>query len=54
VRLRLAVLDDLQSGQKLGGQVRKGEKSTIAIFYKSYTKEVEAPTPAKPTKVVAS
>jgi antirestriction protein ArdC len=29
--------------QKLGAQVRKGEKSTIAIFYKSYTKEVEAP-----------
>ena len=26
---------------ELGGQVRKGEKSTIAIFYKSYTKEVE-------------
>jgi len=26
-----------------GGQVRKGEKSTIAIFYKSYTKVVEAP-----------
>lgn len=26
----------------LGGQVRKGEKSTIAIFYKSYTKEVDA------------
>ena len=26
----------------LGAQVRKGEKSTIAIFYKSYTKEVEA------------
>jgi len=26
---------------KLGGQVRKGEKSTIAIFYKSYEKEVE-------------
>ena len=25
---------------KLGAQVRKGEKSTIAIFYKSYTKEV--------------
>jgi antirestriction protein ArdC len=24
----------------LGGQVRKGEKSTIAIFYKSYTKEI--------------
>ena len=28
--------------QKLGAQVRKGEKSTIAIFYKSYTREVEA------------
>lgn len=27
--------------QALGGQVRKGEKSTIAIFYKAYTKEVE-------------
>ena len=27
----------------LGAQVRKGEKSTIAIFYKSYTKEVEVP-----------
>lgn len=27
---------------KLGAQVRKGEKSTIAIFYKSYSKEVEA------------
>ena len=27
---------------ELGGQVRKGEKSSIAIFYKSYTKEVEA------------
>ena len=26
----------------LGGQVRKGEKSSIAIFYKSYTKEIEA------------
>ena len=26
----------------LGAQVRKGEKSTIAIFYKSYTKHVEA------------
>lgn len=25
--------------QKLGGQVRKGEKSTIAIFYKTYKKE---------------
>jgi antirestriction protein ArdC len=29
--------------KELGAQVRKGEKSTIAIFYKSYTKEVEAP-----------
>jgi len=27
----------------LGGQVRKGEKSTIAVFYKSYTKAVEVP-----------
>lgn len=27
--------------QKLGGRVRKGEKSTIAIFYKSYDKQVE-------------
>jgi antirestriction protein ArdC len=27
--------------QKLGGQVRKGEKSTIAIFYKTYEKEAE-------------
>lgn len=27
----------------LGAQVRKGEKATIAIFYKSYTKEIEAP-----------
>lgn len=30
---------------KLGGQVRKGEKSTIAIFYKSYTREVESSEP---------
>jgi antirestriction protein ArdC len=30
-----------QQCQKLGGQVRKGEKSTIAIFYKSYDKQVE-------------
>ena len=29
--------------KELGAQVRKGEKSTIAIFYKSYTKEVESP-----------
>ena len=29
--------------QALGAQVRRHEKSTIAIFYKSYTKEVETP-----------
>ncbi|MGB3721302.1 MAG: zincin-like metallopeptidase domain-containing protein [Pacificimonas sp.] len=28
---------------ELGGQVRKSEKSTIAIFYKTYEKEVETP-----------
>ena len=28
--------------RKLDGQVRKGEKATIAVFYKSYTKAVEA------------
>jgi len=28
--------------QGLGAQVRKGEKATIAIFYRNYTKEVEA------------
>lgn len=27
--------------QKLGGQVRRGERSTIAVFYKSYSAEVE-------------
>ena len=32
-----------QQAKHLGGQVRKGEKSTLAIFYKSYSKEVEAP-----------
>jgi len=32
----------------LGGQVRKGEKSTIAIFYKSYTKKIEAHSPDDP------
>ena len=31
-----------RQAQMLGGQVRKGAKSTIAIFYKSYSKEVEA------------
>jgi antirestriction protein ArdC len=29
--------------QTLGAQVRKGEKATIAIFYRNYTREVEAP-----------
>ena len=29
--------------RKLEAQVRKGEKATIAIFYKSYIKEIEAP-----------
>ena len=28
---------------ELGGQVRKGETSTIAIFYKTYDKKVETP-----------
>lgn len=32
----------------LGGQVRKGEKSTIAIFYKSYKKKIEAHSPDDP------
>ena len=36
----------------LGAQVRKGEKSTIAIFYKSYTKEVEAPDTGEKTDEV--
>lgn len=27
--------------RKLGGQVRKGEKSTIAVFYKTYTRQIE-------------
>ena len=33
--------------QSLGAQVRKGAKATIAIFYKSYTKEVEARDPGE-------
>ena len=36
-----------QAGE-LGGQVRKGEKATIAVFYKSYTKEVEDPQTGEP------
>lgn len=35
--------------KELGAQVRKGAKSTIAIFYKSYTKEVEAPDTGEKT-----
>ena len=35
--------------KELCAQVRKGEKSTIAIFYKSYTKEVEAPDTGEKT-----
>lgn len=33
---------------KLGGQVRKGEKSTIAIFYRSYVREVEREESGEP------
>ena len=33
--------------QRLGAQVRKGERSTIAIFYKSYTREVESAEPGE-------
>src|SRR3546814_18783244 len=35
--------------KSLGAQVRKSEKSTIAIFYKSYTTEVEAPDTSERT-----
>ena len=35
---------------KLGGQVRKGEKSSIAIFYKTYDKEVETPDGGEDTE----
>jgi antirestriction protein ArdC len=31
-----------KQAQMLGGQVREGERSEIAIFYKSYTKKVES------------
>lgn len=37
-----------RQAQTLGGQVRKGEKSTIAIFYKNYTKQVDAPESGGP------
>lgn len=37
-----------RQAQSLGGQVRKGEKSTIAVFYKSYAKAVGAPEPGGP------
>lgn len=33
----------------LGGQVRKGEKSTIAVFYKAYGKQVENETTGEAT-----
>jgi antirestriction protein ArdC len=36
--------------QGLGGQVRKGEKSTIAIFYRTYDKQVEGESGAKDTE----
>lgn len=32
-----------KQAQTLGGQVREGERSQIAIFYKSYSKTVESP-----------
>src|SRR3546814_8711487 len=32
-----------KQSQALGGQVREGERSQIAIFYKSYSKIVESP-----------
>lgn len=32
-----------KQAQALGGQVREGERSQIAIFYKSYSKTVESP-----------
>lgn len=32
-----------KQAQALGGQVRQGEKSQFAIFYKTYTKEVASP-----------
>jgi antirestriction protein ArdC len=37
--------------QALGGQVRKGERSAIAIFYKSYEKQVEDPVSADETEI---
>ena len=33
-----------KQAQALGGQVREGERSQIAIFYKSYSATVESPT----------
>ena len=32
-----------KQAQALGGQVREGERSQIAIFYKCYSKTVESP-----------
>ena len=38
-----------KQAQALGGQVREGERSQIAIFYKSYSKTVESPLTADAT-----
>ena len=38
-----------RQSQLLGGQVRKGEKSTIAIFYKAYGKQIEDGETGEPT-----
>ncbi|WP_327754432.1 ArdC-like ssDNA-binding domain-containing protein (plasmid) [Sphingobium sp. SJ10-10] len=38
-----------KQAQALGGQVREGERSQIAIFYKSYSKTVESPVTGDPT-----
>ncbi len=37
--------------KSLGAQVRKGEKSTIAIFYRSYNKELQSEGPSVSTWV---
>lgn len=38
-----------KQAQALGGQVREGERSQIAIFYKSYSKTVESPVTGEAT-----
>ena len=40
-----------KQAKELGAQVKQGEKSTIAIFYKSYTKEIEAAENGEKTDV---